>query len=156
MNCVQEVRKRQKAARSSKVVMYRKYRVGELPDTQIKYSEIIRPFQALAQVKNMCVCVFICTFKYSASSFYQRDSNLARMLFSTLYCSLFEKMERELEETEAESAVKAIREGLNEVLDHSTEYYAPFIGSIQVNVCRCAGLVLCGFCAGSVFSREPA
>lgn len=33
--------------------MYRKYRVGELPDTQIKYSEIIRPFQALAQVINM-------------------------------------------------------------------------------------------------------
>ena len=46
----QETRKRQKAARSSRVVMYRKYRVGELPDTQIKYSEIIRPFQALAQV----------------------------------------------------------------------------------------------------------
>ena len=30
--------------------MYRKYRVGELPDIQIKYSELIRPFQALAQV----------------------------------------------------------------------------------------------------------
>ena len=50
---LQETRKRQRAARSSKVVMYRKYRVGELPDTQIKYSEIIRPFQALAQV---CTC----------------------------------------------------------------------------------------------------
>ena len=32
--------------------MYRKYRVGELPDIQIKYSEIIRPLQALAQVLN--------------------------------------------------------------------------------------------------------
>ena len=30
--------------------MYRKYRVGELPDIQIKHSELIRPFQALAQV----------------------------------------------------------------------------------------------------------
>ena len=32
--------------------MYRSYRVGELPDIQIKYSEIIRPLQALAQVLN--------------------------------------------------------------------------------------------------------
>ncbi|CAI8051260.1 DNA-dependent protein kinase catalytic subunit [Geodia barretti] len=87
----EETRKRQKAARSSKVVMYRKYRVGELPDTQIKYSEIIRPFQALAQ----------------------RDSNLARMLFSNLYCSLFGLMERELGEEEGGTAVAAIRDGLN-------------------------------------------
>lgn len=52
----QEIRKRQKAARDSKVVMYRKYRVGELPDIQIKHSELIRPFQALAQV-NVCMNV---------------------------------------------------------------------------------------------------
>ena len=48
----QENARRQKAARDSKVVMYRKYRVGELPDIQIKHSELIRPFQALAQVIN--------------------------------------------------------------------------------------------------------
>ena len=30
--------------------MYRQYREGELPDIQIKYSELIRPLQALAQV----------------------------------------------------------------------------------------------------------
>ena len=47
---VQEIKRRQKAARDSQVVMYRKYRVGELPDIQIKHSELIRPFQALAQV----------------------------------------------------------------------------------------------------------
>lgn len=46
----QEHRRHQKAARDSRVVMYRKYRVGELPDIQIKHSELIRPFQALAQV----------------------------------------------------------------------------------------------------------
>jgi len=43
--------RRQKAARDSRVVMYRKYRVGELPDIQINHSELIRPFQALAQVR---------------------------------------------------------------------------------------------------------
>lgn len=31
--------------------MYRQYREGELPDIQIKYSELIRPLQALAQVR---------------------------------------------------------------------------------------------------------
>ena len=30
--------------------MYRKYRDGDLPDIQIKFSELIRPLQALAQV----------------------------------------------------------------------------------------------------------
>lgn len=69
----QETRQYQRAARDSRVVMYRQYREGELPDIQIKYSELIRPLQALAQV---CVgegyvgmgvsvsvwggCVFIC------------------------------------------------------------------------------------------------
>ena len=40
---------RQKAARDHKVVMYRKYRKGELPDIQIKHSELIVPLQAAAQ-----------------------------------------------------------------------------------------------------------
>lgn len=61
----QETRQYQKAARDSRVVMYRQYREGELPDIQIKYSELIRPLQALAQV---CVCVgghvdvFVCVY----------------------------------------------------------------------------------------------
>jgi len=47
---LQELRQRQKAARGSRVVLYRRYREGELPDIQIKYSDVIRPLQALAQV----------------------------------------------------------------------------------------------------------
>ena len=39
--------------------MYRQYREGELPDIQIKYSELIRPLQALAQV---CVGVVVCGY----------------------------------------------------------------------------------------------
>ena len=31
--------------------MYRKYRIGDLPDIQIKYSYVIAPLQALAQVR---------------------------------------------------------------------------------------------------------
>ena len=38
-------------ARENKVVMYRKYREGDLPDIQIKHSDLITPLQALAQVR---------------------------------------------------------------------------------------------------------
>ena len=43
--------KEQKVRRESQVTMYRKYRVGDLPDIQIKHSYIIAPLQALAQVR---------------------------------------------------------------------------------------------------------
>ena len=69
----------------------------------------------------------------SCHFFRQRDSNLARMLFSSLYCSLFGLVERELEEEEGETAVAAIRDGLNAVLTHSTDYDPPFIGSLHVS-----------------------
>ena len=42
---------KQKIARENKVVMYRKYREGDLPDIQIKHSDLITPLQALAQVR---------------------------------------------------------------------------------------------------------
>ena len=32
--------------------MYRKYRTGDLPDIQIKHSELIAPLQAVAQVRS--------------------------------------------------------------------------------------------------------
>ena len=44
--------------------MYRKYRIGDLPDIQIKYSYVIAPLQALAQVRYVNVpgqlaCMYI-------------------------------------------------------------------------------------------------
>ena len=48
-------------------------------------------------------------------------------------------MERELAEDEAESAVTAIKEGLNAVLESSTEFFAPFVGSVQVSDQQCYG-----------------
>ena len=47
---LQTVAKEQKIKRESHVTMYRKYRHGDLPDIQIKYSYIIAPLQALAHV----------------------------------------------------------------------------------------------------------
>ena len=39
-----------KSRRENQVTMYRKYRKGDLPDIQIKYSYIIAPLQAVAHV----------------------------------------------------------------------------------------------------------
>ena len=51
---IQQATERQKASRESRVVMYRKYRTGDLPDIQIKFSELVAPLQAVAQVKSNC------------------------------------------------------------------------------------------------------
>ena len=58
-----ELKKQLKLKRSSHVEKYRQYRIGDFPDIQIKFSEIIAPFQALAQ----------------------RDSQIAMMLFESLF-----------------------------------------------------------------------
>lgn len=35
----------------AQVILYRSYRQGDLPDIQIKYSGLITPLQAVAQVR---------------------------------------------------------------------------------------------------------
>jgi len=40
-----------KQKRESEVTMYRRYRIGDLPDIQIPYSAIIAPLQGLAHVR---------------------------------------------------------------------------------------------------------
>ncbi|XP_019852740.1 PREDICTED: DNA-dependent protein kinase catalytic subunit [Amphimedon queenslandica] len=105
----EELKKQRRAARQSYVVMYRKYRMGELPDIQIKHSELIRPLQALAQ----------------------NDSGLARLLFCSLFNSIFSQLDHLLTEEDA-AATKGVIEGnINTILDCSTQYYPPFIGSLQ-------------------------
>jgi hypothetical protein len=50
---VQEAIKQQRQRRESQVTLYRKYRIGDLPDIQINYSYLIAPLQALAHVSIM-------------------------------------------------------------------------------------------------------
>ncbi len=47
---LQQAERERKQQRENQVTLYRKYRIGDLPDIQIKYSAIIAPLQALAQV----------------------------------------------------------------------------------------------------------
>eukprot|EP00727_Mastigamoeba_balamuthi_P006748 m51a1_g2694 DNA-dependent protein kinase catalytic subunit (2648) ;mRNA; r:766654-782327 len=59
-------RTRQATQRAAAVTLFRKYRTGELPDIQIKLRDIMEPLSALSQ----------------------RDSNIARSLFSAIFSSV--------------------------------------------------------------------
>ncbi|XP_022778667.1 DNA-dependent protein kinase catalytic subunit-like isoform X5 [Stylophora pistillata] len=100
---------RQKAAREGAIVMYRKYRSGDLPDIQIKYSELIAPLQALAQC----------------------DNTFAKQLFSALFRGIFSKIDEKLPEREAASVTSDLRSAMNHMLSSSTQFFPPFISSIQ-------------------------
>lgn len=63
----------------------------------------------------------------------QRDSTLARMLFASLFESVFAEVDYVLTDREAESTKRAVRDGLNAVMEASTLFHPPFIGSLQVS-----------------------
>lgn len=75
----------------------------------------------------------------------QRDNTLARMLFSLLYQSVFQQVDEVLTESEAEATKKAIKEGLNVIMESSTQFHPPFIGSLQVRMCVCVWTPLVGW-----------
>ena len=64
----------------------------------------------------------------------QRDSSLARILFASLFKSVFAEVDHVLTDREAESTKRAVRDGLNAVMEASTQFYPPFIGSLQVSL----------------------
>ena len=66
-------------------------------------------------------------------SLIQRDNSLARMLFASLFKSVFAEVDHVLTDREAESTKRAVRDGLNAVMEASTQFYPPFIGSLQVS-----------------------
>lgn len=63
----QAAAQRRKAARDHKIVMYRKYRAGELPDIQIKHSELIVPLQAAAQCDSVIARQLFKVKKYACA-----------------------------------------------------------------------------------------
>lgn len=102
--------------------MYRKYREGELPDVQIKYSELIRPLQALAQVLPTALLVSYQCLVWCP----QHDSNIARILFASLYEAI-------LEEGSRDSTLTSVQHALSSVMDTTRQFYPPFIGCLQVS-----------------------
>ena len=94
------------------VVMYRKYRVGELPDIQIKHSELIVPLQALAQL----------------------DSKLAQQLFSILCRAVMGQLPEKFSDDIVSKAHVDIQEALNMMMDASNLHHPPFVYAIE-NTC---------------------
>lgn len=50
INAFQEMQSELKMKHDAQVTLYRRYRVGDLPDIQIEYRSLIAPLQGLAQV----------------------------------------------------------------------------------------------------------
>ncbi|XP_077979786.1 DNA-dependent protein kinase catalytic subunit-like [Glandiceps talaboti] len=105
----EDIQKEQKLRRHNMVTLYRSYRQGDLPDIQIKHMYLIAPLQALAQ----------------------RDSTVARQLFSSLFCAVFDQIEEVKTERESQEMIEDINKHLNLMFSNSTQYFSPFIGCIQ-------------------------
>ncbi|ORX51884.1 hypothetical protein DM01DRAFT_1063713 [Hesseltinella vesiculosa] len=94
----------QKQARAKKVSMLRKYRIGELPDIQIKYSELIEPLQALGRM----------------------DPYVARILFTSIIVTLTSSTQQANTQRDYASSVT---ESIAYNLHASTKFFSPTIGA---------------------------
>jgi hypothetical protein len=50
-----EVSKELNRKREGQVKIFRKYRVGDIPDVQIPFSAVLKPLQILAKVRFICL-----------------------------------------------------------------------------------------------------
>ncbi|CAN9506484.1 unnamed protein product [Ophioblennius macclurei] len=99
----------QRLRKEAQVTLYRSYRVGDFPDIQIPYSNLIAPLQALAQ----------------------RDPILAKQLFSSLFAGILQEMEKQQSRQESCRIKEELRCNMNTFLTKSTVCFPPFISCVQ-------------------------
>ncbi|XP_051784693.1 DNA-dependent protein kinase catalytic subunit [Erpetoichthys calabaricus] len=99
----------QKLKKEGQVILYRRYRQGDLPDIQIQYSSLIAPLQALAQ----------------------RDPTFAKQLFSSLFTGILLEMKNSKGSKEKKSILEELLEDINTFLSKSTMYFPPFVSCVQ-------------------------
>ncbi|CAG5895668.1 unnamed protein product [Menidia menidia] len=92
-----------------KVTLYRSYRVGDFPDIQIPFSNLITPLQALAQ----------------------RDPILAKQLFSSLFSGILREMKEQSSAEKSQRIKEELRCNMNTFLTKSTLCFPPFISCVQ-------------------------
>ncbi|XP_061821672.2 DNA-dependent protein kinase catalytic subunit isoform X1 [Nerophis lumbriciformis] len=95
--------------KEAQVTLYRNYRVGDFPDIQIPYSNLIVPLQAVAQ----------------------RDPILAKHLFSSLFSGILQEMETHKSRQQAAEIKEDLRCTMNQFLGKSTLCFPPFIACVQ-------------------------
>ncbi|KAH0617727.1 hypothetical protein JD844_016250 [Phrynosoma platyrhinos] len=81
-----EIKSQMKMKQDAQITLYRKYRQGDLPDIQIEYSSLITPLQGVAQ----------------------RDSTLAKQLFSSLFNGILEEMKNSRSQFEKNSVIQQL------------------------------------------------
>eukprot|EP00106_Octopus_bimaculoides_P010915 XP_014778357.1 PREDICTED: DNA-dependent protein kinase catalytic subunit-like [Octopus bimaculoides] len=101
----------QKSKHENQVTLYRKYRTGELPDIQIKYSSLIATLQVVAL----------------------RDSTVARLLFNSLFKGIFADAEKEKRDEDMETSIQLIQNSISIMLKASEQHFPPFI-SCMLNI----------------------
>ncbi len=94
--------------RVSHVEKYRQYRIGDFPDIQIRFSELIAPIQALAQ----------------------RDDTIAMILFNDLMCSILSEVGYLKDATESDAILTSVEKNLNSMLNQSDSYNPNFIACL--------------------------
>jgi DNA-dependent protein kinase catalytic subunit len=89
--------------------MFRKYRMGELPDVQIKHRELLLPLQALAQ----------------------RDDAFAAALFTNLVAAVNTELDTRVGAREANHLRGQVCRGLDALLTDGAARSAPFVACIE-------------------------
>jgi DNA-dependent protein kinase catalytic subunit len=97
-----------KRKQDNQVEKYRQYRIGELPDIQIRCSDIIIPLQALAQY----------------------DNHMARLLYTNLFTSILTSLEAKLSSDEYTALLVTIQHRFNLMLSQSERVFRSFVASI--------------------------
>ncbi|CAF3651048.1 unnamed protein product [Rotaria socialis] len=97
-----------KLKQENQVEKYRTYRIGELPDIQIRYSDIIIPLQALAQY----------------------DNHIARLLYASLFTSILNALEDKLSPDEYYTIINTIQHRFDVMLSQSEIFYPSFVAAI--------------------------
>ncbi|XP_062426360.1 DNA-dependent protein kinase catalytic subunit [Rhea pennata] len=104
-----EMKSELKMKHDAQVILYRRYRVGDLPDIQIEYSSLIAPLQGLAQ----------------------KDPTFAKQLFSSLFTGILYEVDKFKTSSEKKIITQKLLKDFNHFLSMSLSYFPPFIACIQ-------------------------
>ncbi|XP_023573460.1 DNA-dependent protein kinase catalytic subunit [Octodon degus] len=113
-----EMKSELKMKQDAQIVLYRSYRHGDLPDIQIKCSSLIAPLQAVAQ----------------------RDSLIAKQLFSSLFSGILKEMDR-FKMASEKNITQKLLEDFSHFLNTTFLFFPPFVSCIQEISCQHAALL---------------
>ncbi|KAL4682230.1 hypothetical protein H8959_001785, partial [Pygathrix nigripes] len=114
-----EIKSELKMKQDAQVVLYRSYRLGDLPDIQIKHSSLITPLQAVAQ----------------------RDPVIAKQLFSSLFSGILKEMDKFKTLSEKNNITQKLLQDFNRFLNTTFSFFPPFVSCIQDISCQHAALL---------------